>query len=340
MKNSQFGIVQGLLADSKVNWIKVDYFKRAKFDMAAWFRLQTGETVETGGIKKSHFMSGRCVGSNSPSLLLTMSRETGSRKDDESFDFRSMILAALCVGGGVEQNVSELQVSYNFAKGYETVSLSGLPIFPEFANDAAEKEWADLFLDLCRKRLEKEKLTKQFDAIKKKLDKKAIAKQEGHNFFFQPPTGTTEVILDDKGNRVSQVPSEVSYIGLEPVDILSVEVEKFTANEVVKLALKIKELSAKIADMTAHLRPYELGIIERYAGDRAASFTVGGIAFKISEGKEKGGYQHSEDTMKKVKAGEYKIAQVPKDKGRWVCEPIPAKGTVEMDTPQAEPVNA
>jgi hypothetical protein len=330
---SQFEIVKGLLADPTVNWLKVDYFKRAKFDMAAWFRLQTGETVETGGIKKSHFMSGRMSGSSSPSLLLTMSRETGSRNDDDAYDFRSMILAALCVGGGIEQNVSELQVNRNFTKGFEAVSLDGLPVFPQFADDAAEKEWAVLFSELCRHRATKELLDKQMNAIKKKLDKKGLIEQEGHHFSFEEPKGTSDAIVDKDNNRIPTVASNVPYLSLEIEPAPEVTVDKYSANEIVKLYLKIKELAGKITSMTAELRPYELGILERFEGDRKGTFSVGGITVKVSEGHAKGGYQHSEDTANKVKSGEYKIVQVPKDRGKWICNPIPAKGTVEMSQP-------
>lgn len=338
MKKSQFEIVKGLLEDPKVNWIKVDYFKRAKFDIAAHFRLLTGETVETGGIKKASLMSGRCCSSASPSLLLTMSRETGSRNEDGAYDYRSMILAALTIGGGIEQNVTELQVSHNFQKGYEAVSLTGLPVFPQFSDDAAEKEWAGLFLDLNRLRMEKELLGKNLDGIKRKLDKKSITNQDGHSYYFEEPTGTVDAVVDKDGKRVSQVPSSVPFLALELVDNLTVKVEKFTVNELVKLHLRIKELTSKINDLTNHLRPYELGIIERHEGDRSSLFTVGGINVKISEGFSKGGYQHSKETMDKVKSEEYKIVQLPKDKGRWVCEPIPVKGTVEMN--QTSTVNA
>ncbi len=174
---SQFEIVKAILEDASVNWLKVDYFKRAKFDMAAWFRTQTGETVDTGGIKKGHFMASRMTGSKSPSLLLTIARETGSRNEEGSYDHRSMILAALALGGGTVQNVSEIHINRNFTKGFESVNLNGLPVFPEFVDDEAEKEFAKHFIELQINRAKKDLLSKQMDAMKKKLDKKAEVKR-------------------------------------------------------------------------------------------------------------------------------------------------------------------
>lgn len=327
---SQFEIVKELLADDTVNWLKVDYFKRAKFEMAAWFRAKTGQTVETGGIKKSHFLSSRTCGSHSPSLLLTMSRETGSRNDDGAFDFRSMILAALCVKGGKEQNVTEILVNRNFTKGFEGITLSGLPIFPQFADDKAEKEWSELFLKLVTFRATKTLLDKQLTALKRKLDKKAIIEQEGCQFFFEEPTGTSDAIVDKDGNKIPQVSSLVPYLELELAEPPAVSVEKYGVGEIVKLYNKIKELAGKIGDLTSHLRPYELGIIERFDGDRKSIFKVGNLSVKISEGFSGGGSQHSEETMKKVESKEYTLVQLPKEKGKWVCNPI-VKGTVEME---------
>jgi len=330
---SQFETIQDIFADETINWLKVDYFKRAKFDMAAWFRLQTGETKETGGIKKTHFLNGRNVGSSSPSLLLTMAKETGSRNEDGAYDYRSLILAALKVGGGVEQNISEIQISHNFIKGFSPLNLAGLPVFPEFTDAEIEKEWAKLFLELRTTEFVKGKLTNQMNNLKKKVDKQAIVEQEGYRFYFNAPIGTVDTIVDENGKRVSTIASEVPYLRLEstfdPETLGFPPIPKYGLDEIIKLYLEIEKLGKKIKALSVKIRPYELGILERHEGNRSNPFIVGGISVKISEGYEKGGYQHSEETAEKVKNGEYKLVQLPKSSGRWVCEPL-IVGMVEM----------
>ncbi len=314
---SQYEIIQEILGNPKNNYVKIDYMNRAKFDMAAWVRTQLGETVDC--IKKSAILSDRTTSSKSTSLLFSMARDTGSRKEDGSWDFRSMIIASLDPDTlKPVQNVPEIMVAENFGT-YKAVSLNGLPVFP---NPIFLALFETDLLELRRLETLKAAMTKKFDSLKDKLDKNNPLEQFGYKIYFQPPSGKSTTMVDLHGIKIKQTPT-VSYgFQLHPVEPIKVEFDanKYEVKNIIELYLEREKISKKIEEKQKVIRPYELGIMERLT-DTVSPFPIDKTQFKVVKIKDTS-YDWTEADKAKVKNGEYKFAEIPSSRGAWKFEQI------------------
>ena len=319
---SQWEIVKAILENEAFNWINIDYVGKSKQPLASWFRTQTGQTVEH--VKKSHFMAERMVSSNTPSLLLTMARDTGSRNEKNEFDFRTLRLAELDpISLQPNQAVPSIKFCNNFEKWQEE-NLEDRPIFPTFASREDEAKWVTLFERMRGMEIEKKELSAIFSKLKKKLKKDKPLEQNGYRFFWKNPVGSSEKIVDENDNPIKTTPSPSLRLRLEPVVLSHREINEsdWSVNKIVRLKQKIDELSKSIKDMVSGLRPYELGILERYEGDIDSAIKIQGREFKIDNRPGKPNYSYTEEDRKKVEDKIYSIKSVPKTRGSWACEEI------------------
>jgi hypothetical protein len=324
--NSKYEILKTLLKDPKINWLRADYCGRAKYGLAAWFREQTGET--TDHIKKSHFLSDRLVSSRSTSLLLTMTRDTGSRNEDGEYDFRSLIISYLDPDTLKEKiNVPEIWIAENF-QSYNPVNWKGLPVFPQPADDAV---FAANLLNLRRLEILKDKMSSKMSGLKNRLDKDGIVEQLGKKLSWKKPEGNSETILDSTGLEVKKTPTPSVGFQLHPTIAPEVkfDTKAYTLANIVQFWNEIEEIGKKIKTMMNSLRPYELGIMERLT-DTDSPFMIGGIEFKVEKLKS-AIYDWTPEDRKKVESKEYKIGQIPKSKGRWLCEVISPPSTEKVE---------
>lgn len=331
--SSQFEILKKILTDSKFNWIKVNYKGKAKGAFAAWVRKETGQTVDH--VKKSHFMAERMTSSNSPSMLLTMARDTGSRNDKDEFDFRSLRIAEIDpVSLEAIQHVDSVEVCNNF-ETWKTIDLNGLPVFPAIADKEAEAIFVSHLNRLRKLEAKKDVLSKRLTALKKKIAKSGV-EQMAHKFFYQPPSGTAEKIVNKAtGEAVKQTRSDSPRLQLHPVNIPHYEVEDYTTDDVVKLHLTIQEIAENIKTLQHDIRPSELGVMERVHGDPQAVLKLQGVEFKI-DNKAGSSYDWTQADRDKVESGEYEIKEIPVSRGRWVCEEIPVPSSPAIKETETE----
>jgi hypothetical protein len=330
---SAYEIVKEILANPKLNYVRVNYAGHAKAKIDSWFRTQTGET--TNHIKRSHFFADRLTSSRSTSLLLSMARDSGSRNEDGEYDYRSLMLADLNPDTLKPQlNISEIMVAENF-DSYRPIDLGGRPIFPAISDEAA---FATNLLELRGMEARKELMSKKMSALKKNLDKNGIVDQMGYRISWRKPEGTTEVILDGSGNEVKKNPTASLGFQLHPTENVKVDFKAsdYSTNNIVELWNEIKELGKKIKVKMAELRPFELGIMERLT-DVTSPFMVGGVEFSVKSFKG-ASYENTPEEQAKVIAGEYKIGSIPKSKGSWECDMIAPPSTETETTVEPETV--
>lgn len=332
----QLEIIRGILNDPKTNIINVDYTNRALDGLSAWVRQETGKTVDS--VKRSMFMADRFTSSRSPSLLLTMARDMGSRNSDDEFDFRSLCIARLHPETLKPiQNVGQFLHCRNFEKGWVATKLTGMPIFPGLETSEEEANFVTLFFGLRRLEAQKELLSKTMKKLKDRLKKNKPGPgnpivQMGHEFFYQPPTGTSQRIVDSNGTPIKQSPGNASLcLRLELANPPAPVIEDFDNDDIVKLHLTIEEVSDKIKKLQTDLRPFELGFIERFDGDVSKPLKIQGIDFTINNKPGKPSYSYTDEDRQKVESGEYKFADVPVSKGKWVCKPVSVPLSQEVE---------
>lgn len=333
---SQYETVLGILANPDTNYIEVDYKGKADQPLAAWVRKMTGETVDH--VKSSCFFGTRMVATKTTSLLLTMARDTGSRNKKGAYDFRSLRLAALSpTTFKPEQWVVSIRSCKNFGS-WETTNLEGMPIFPDFNADYTPSGWASLFLALRHMEEEAAVLSKVLDHLKRKLKKGSVFNTT-HRLFYRAPEGTTNRIVDAAtGEPIKRTTSKSWGLQLQMLNPPFITVNKadFKVEDAPAVFVKIADLRRKAEVLRRSIRPYELGIIERFNGDITKPFKVGGVDFVIKNVPISAS-DWTEEDRERVKAGEYKIEAVPKTRGSWVCEPVEIAVPSETETVK-EPV--
>lgn len=317
--NSQFDLVKSILKDPKTNWVRINYAGHAKDAISAWFRSETGETVNH--VKKSAIFASRMTSSRSTSLLLTMARDTGSRNEDGEFDYRSLMLADLDPSTLKPRiNIPEILVAENFGT-YQPIDLAGLPVFPGLTEEL-EPSFAVNLVELRSLEILKDKMTSKMSGLKKLLDKKGVLDQDGKRISWKNPEGTSETILDSVGNEVKKTPTVSFGFQLHPTEVpeVSFDAKVYSLKNIIQLWNEIEKVGEKIKDKMTLLRPFELGVMERLT-DTESPFMVGGVEFSVKKLKS-ADYDWTPEDKAKVKSGEYKIGSVPKSKGRWICESV------------------
>lgn len=333
MKKSRYEIVQDLMADPNVNYIQVDYKGKAKNHLASMLRELTGETVDH--VKKSCIMAGRMVSKNSPNLMLTMARDTGSRNSDGEFDFRSLVLAGINPDTfEVTTNVDKIFYCENFKAGYKEIDLTNCPVFRKPTGTTRVAAIATL-VDRGSLILTISKLTSKIDALKKKLGKDSETISFGHRFFYEPPSGKTEKIFDENDNPVKTEVVRVSKgLRLEHKDKAPYE---WVMNEIndAKDVLAInrlwqirEDLKKTLSEWEEKVRPWELGLIEH--SEKGDTVKAGTVTFEVLRPVSKE-YGYSKDTLRKLKTGAYKMKEVDISRGKWICEPISVPSSQEVE---------
>lgn len=324
---SQYEILKNILENPKLNYIRCNYAGHAKDQVSAFFRTETGETVNH--IKKSKFFSDRMTSSRSTSLLLTMARETGSRNENDEYDFRSLMISSLAPDTLKKViNIPEISACENF-QGYEPIDLAPYPVFPCPLDDNL---FASNLVNLRSLEILKEKMKNKLNNLKKQLDKDGILEQSFFemngetktNFkgtiYFKKPEGTTETLLDSNNTEIKKTPIPTLGFQLHPIVMPNIEfnAKQYSLNNIVQLWNEIEKISKKVAENMKNLRPYELGVMERLT-DPKSSFYIGDIEFQVKELKNMN-YSWTSEDMNKMENGEYKMGTVSKTQGRWICD--------------------
>ena len=332
MRLSVYEILKDALENPKLNWVKVDYEGHALDGISAEMRTMFGETVSP--VKKSHFLAQRMTSSQSTSLLLTMKRDTGSRNEDDEFDYRSLAIASLdheTLKGILR--IPNIMVAEDF-KTYVPLSLENLPIFPAphndvvFANDLKALRVLEAVKGLASSHLSN---------LKKLLAKQGVTDQDDYRITWEPPTGTRNAVLDEKGNEVKEISSPSMGFQLHPTNLGSTfNKANYGFDNIVELFKEIEALKTMIEAKMSFLRPYELGVMERLT-DVDSPFLIGDVQFSVKR-TPGSRYAHSKETLDKIKNGGYTLGQVPKSRGAWKFEKIEVPSTEKVKKTKAQKV--
>ena len=312
---SMYDVLQFIIDNPKINMIR---FPKGKSEapIKSFIRVQTGETLKDESTGHSRLASKKTVGLEKDSLFLAIPRDKSSRLlDDNSFGFRTIPIASPYNG----QRVHAIEILPNFSSEWLTIDLTDMPVYPKL--EGKEAEWfGENMVELYQLFAEKTFLEGQLTSLKKKLGKDKEVKASGHRFHWEDPTGTVQGIVDQDGNKVGQVGTpQDNCVQLVP-DIEKRHFAKIEdTSRIVEAYLRLKEVSAKASELNQKLRPFELGIIERIG--IFSTICIGGVNFTLRKFSDKS-YDYADEVAEKIKTGEYRIAQVPKTKGRWECDPI------------------
>lgn len=312
---SMYDVLQFIIDNPKINMF---HFPKGKSEapISAFIRTQTGETLKDESTGHSRLTSKKIVGTEKDSLFITVPRDKSSRiLDNGEFSFRTIPIASPYYG----QRVHSISILPNFSSEWIEIDLENMPVFPKL--EGKEAEWfGEGMVKLYQLFAEKTFLAGQLTALKKKLGKDKEVLASGFRYHWEDPTGTVQGVLDKDGKEVDKVgnPFDNGVI-LEP----EIERQKFAKIEdtsrIVETHLKKEEISEKASALHQELRPFELGIIERIG--IFETICIGGVNFRLKRSSVKS-YDFPADAAEKIKSGEYRIADVPKKLGRWLCDPI------------------
>jgi len=360
LEKSSFGVLYDLFNCAKSNMLRFNYKGCALAPMSAAGRIASGETVSSDAM--GHVQHGKeplsflHVGSQKDNLNVLLCRDMTSRKIklDNSYDYRSYIMASPING----INVKEIEIQKNF-EGWKTYSLDNMPIFPQLHSvDDIEMLLVGLILraqiehDKAIIDNEKKRLMTQFKKLVKE-GKTSLIGDDGI-VYYVPASGTTMALVDSEGNRISGVPSESNNgVKLIPQVTFTNDPIKESGKETIVqtrgknagslvfanlndlpwLFSESKRLSDELKKITANIRPFELGVAEMNINDQYAALAghlLNVVRFSVKS------YDLPPETSDKLDAGEWKMAEVPKSKGRNMFNPDPNFDTKRVEENENE----
>lgn len=317
-----WSVLNELCDRSQTNLVRFDYAGAAIAAGTAAARAADGSTKDSETVFHARTFQVRCA-SKANNVYLYTNRAMRTENEDGAFDHRSYRIAS-----PEEINIPILLVNRNFKKGWETIDLRNLSVFPLVEEEADRNRLGELLHLRADLENVKDFLTKTKARLMKKhsarLKKGEVARNaEGLTVRYVGPSGTTSRIVDDKGQPV-KTEKFVRTDGMTLVpESGSVEFSELPEinedfNELPSLFLFLQNVSETLSALNAVIRPYELGICEH---SNSSIVILDGNVFEIIA-FEYSDYDYSPETRALLKAGVYQMADVPVSRGQNILEGV------------------
>lgn len=329
---SVYDLIKSEVCGKDINLVRINYKGKALDPASALIRTQTGETVSAEKMTHAKFILRASTGTRKANLNLSMGYDKGSRKEDGSFDFRTLTIATMDTEtGAVSFNIPSISILRNFKSKTEWEEIDLTKCDSLFPTSDQESDIEDV-LTLAELRAERDHLEKGINNAKNRKANKERREtgifQDGKRFFYVPPSNNPDPVVAfievSSGERIRSEKVTFPTVELTPPNGPDFEGEKVTDDKLVKSVVRLNTVRERIKALNKTARPIELGIIERklkLGGLAADKFVWLGYGFEIKHGTDSE-YMTDPKIGQRVKRGEVKIEMVPPSRvnGEWKLE--------------------
>lgn len=333
-ESSIWGLIKKSLDEGQV--IKVENYQAEEKGKAA-VRVETGQTVSSTKKGFTKYSPDKTV-SNSRMNVLLSTLDTGSRKEDGEYDYRTVIIASLNPFN-TNNRVKKIHVTKPF-ESYKEVDVDNLPVFPELDVED-EEDFVEFLMERAILQAKLEVINKDIKNIKAKIRRKNKDNDNDNNsiedsfgrVYWKKPTGTVNVVVDNLGVKVEKEKTIYPNGGkLELVKDLELQVRRLKEVDDFPMLYQMRNNYVdRIKEINFKIRHFECGLIERNLVHHKI-IEVGGIELRVVLFNTTK-YDFPNGTKEKLESGSWAVKKSSKVNGRWVFVPA------SVETGDEETVN-